>query len=408
MLTNYTSRDARDISALHREFGTAIETALTVPNFDRTPTRRLRIGFLSSDFRTHSVAYFVAPLLHGVKANTADAGYDAVCFALTSTPDDPMTQALRVHASEWHDVGLANDAALDRMIREARIDVLVELGGHFGGNRLGAVARKPAPIIVTAIGYPNTTGLASVDLRLVDSITDPPGSESLSTEKLLRLDPSFLCYAPPVDAPEPRYPAPDRPLTFGSFNAIAKIGDACCDLWAHAMRAVPEARLLLKTKALADDAAREALLARLARAGITADRIELIPSTATVAEHLALYQRIHIALDTYPYHGTTTTCEALWMGVPVVSCVGDRHASRVGKSLLTNVGLPEYAATDFAQFAAICAHFAKHRDQLQTLRNSLRQRMSVSTLTDVSGYPSRFLHAIRAAWIDRCAQPSMQ
>lgn len=404
MLTNYTSQDSQEISALHRDFGAAMGPAPTAPTFDRTPTRRLRIGFLSADFRTHSVAYFAAPLLQGLQATTADAGYDAVTFSLTSTPDDPMTQALRAKADEWHDVGLADDAALDRMIRDANIDVLIELGGHFGGNRLGAVARKPAPLIVTAIGYPNTTGLAAVDLRLVDAITDPPGSESLTTEKLLRLDPSFLCYTPPIDAPEPRDPAPDLPFTFGSFNAIAKIGDACCELWARAMHAVPDARLLLKTKALADDAAREALLARLTRAGISTDRVELIPSTATVAEHLALYERMHVALDTFPYHGTTTTCEALWMGVPVVSCVGDRHASRVGKSVLTNAGAAECVAAEAAQFAAICARFAQYRDQLHTLRTSLRQRMSASPLTDTRAYQTRFLAAIRAAWSDRCAQ----
>lgn len=404
LLTNYTSRSAEEIAELHRAFGSAMGPAPIAPAFDRTPTRRLRIGFLSADFRTHSVAYFVAPLLTAPAATADDAGYESIVFSLTSTPDDPMTKSLRANASAWHDIGLADDAALDRIIRDARIDVLIELGGHFGGNRLAAVARKPAPIIVTAIGYPNTTGLAAVDFRLVDAHTDPSGSEAHATEKLLRLEHSFLCYTPPVDASEPTHPAPDAPFTFGSFNAIAKIGDACCALWATAMHAVPEAKLLLKTKALADETARAALLSRLENAGIARDRVELIPSTATVADHLALYGRVHIALDTYPYHGTTTTCEALWMGVPVITRAGDRHASRVGVSLLENVGLRECIAYDDAHFAAICAALARDAAHLRTLREGMRERMRTSNLTDANAYRARFTSAMRTIWRERCAQ----
>lgn len=404
MLTNYTARSTDEITALHRAFGRAMGTAAVAPNFDRTPTRRLRIGFLSADFRTHSVAYFAAPLLAGVPATSDDAGYDAVVFSLLSTPDDPMSKALRAQANEWIEVGLADDVALDRMIRDARIDVLVELGGHFGGNRLGAIAKKPAPLIVTAIGYPNTTGLAAVDLRVVDSLTDPIGAEDQSTEKLLRLDPSFLCYTPPIDAPEPASPARDTPFTFGSFNAVSKIGDACCELWAAAMRAVPDARLLLKTKALGGECARAALLARLEHAGISRERVELVASTATVAEHLALYQRVHVALDTYPYHGTTTTCEALWMGVPVMTLAGDRHAARVGVSLLTTVGLNDCVATDAVEFANIAAELAQNRAKLEAWRMTLRTQVRTSPLADAAAYRTRFSQAIREAWRERCGR----
>lgn len=257
---------------------------------------------------------------------------------------------------------------------------------------------------MTAIGYPNTTGLTAIDVRLVDSHTDPSGDEALATERLLRLDPCFLCYAPPTDAPAPTTPASHAPFTFGSFNAIAKVGDACCALWARALAAVPDARLLLKTKALADDTARAALLDRLARAGISPERVELVPSTATVAEHLALYGRIHVALDSFPYHGTTTTCEALWMGVPVVTRVGDRHAARVGASLLAAVGLEELVANDDDAFAAICARLARDRAALEALRHGLRDRLRTSPLTDADGYRTRFTRAIRALWQERCAQ----
>jgi predicted O-linked N-acetylglucosamine transferase (SPINDLY family) len=402
MLTNYTSLDADEIASLHRAFGSAMGPAPATPAFDRSPDRRLRVGFLSSDFRTHSVAYFARPLLAASEPRDGDAGYDAIAFSLLSTPDDPMTKALRAQVTEWHDVGLADDATLDRMIRDARIDVLVELGGHFGGNRLAVVARRPAPLVVTAIGYPNTTGLDAVDLRLVDSRTDPPGSETHATERLLRLDPCFLCYTPPLDAPEPTAIAADAPFTFGSFNALAKVGDASCALWAKALAAVPDARLLLKTKALADGAARDALLERLVRAGIAPDRVELAPSTATVAEHLALYGRIHVALDTFPYHGTTTTCEALWMGVPVVTRAGDRHAARVGASLLACARLEELVASDDDAFAASCARLAADRAGLAALRGALRERLRASPLLDAAAYRGRFAHALREAWRARC------
>lgn len=399
MLLNYSDHTSAEIGEWHRRFGAAFLRPQVPIGFDRDPARPLRVAFLSPDLRTHSVAYFALALLRH-----APPDVHTIALSSEATPKDPMTQALRAIIAEWHEVGALDDAALDAFIRQQRVDVLIDLAGHFGGSRITALAHKPAPLIVTAIGYPNTTGLSAVDLRLCDTTTDPAGSEQHMVERPLRIEPSFLCYAPPPDTPEPMLPAAEAPITFGSFNAISKIGDECALLWSRVLAAVPGSQLLLKAKALADEGARTALLARLHGAGIALDRIVLLPSTATVDEHLALYQRVHIALDTFPYHGTTTTCEALWMGVPVVSLIGPRHAARVGASLLGASGLQALIAAHADEFVQICAQLAVDRSKLAELRTSLRAQLQGSALLDAPGYATRFYAALRTAWHQRCAE----
>jgi predicted O-linked N-acetylglucosamine transferase (SPINDLY family) len=296
-------------------------------------------------------------------------------------------------------------ATVEALVRRRGIDVLLELGGHSGEPRLLALAGKPAPVIVTAIGYPNTTGLPAVDWRVVDAITDPPGSERLCTERLLRLDPCFLCYTPPEHAPEPAMPAADAPVTFGSFNNAAKIGPASIALWARVLQAVPGSRLLLKSQTLSDATGRARIERRFAEAGVDASRLELIAYSKTREEHLALYGRVHVALDTTPYNGTTTTCEALWMGVPVVATLGDRHAARVSASLLHAAGHPELVATDADAFVALAAKLAQDRARLTTLRSGLRDTLRASPLCDAPAYAARFHDAIRACWRQWCARP---
>ena len=295
-----------------------------------------------------------------------------------------------------------DDATLDALIRTERIDVLLELAGHTTGHRLAAIARKPAPVIVTAIGYPDTTGLPAVDARLVDSITDPSGTEERCTECLVRLDPCFLCYTPPDEAPEPRMPAADAPITFGSFNNASKIGPSTIRLWARVLAAVPEARLLVKSAGLSDRVTRGSLLQAFAAEGIDAARIDALDLTAGRREHLEAYARVHVALDTTPYNGTTTTCEALWMGVPVITTLGDRHAARVSASLLHAVGHPEWVAKDAADFARIGAALAADRAGLARMRSSLRTRMQASPLCDRAAYGERFHRAVRACWALAC------
>ncbi|MFZ9915950.1 MAG: hypothetical protein ACO3IB_11530, partial [Phycisphaerales bacterium] len=304
---NYSSRSADEIATAHRAYASCVRGPAAAPP-RRARGGPLRVGVLSGDLRTHSVGYFAEVFLR-----RAPGEVEWVVFS-TAVPDagDAMMARFRAEASEWVECAFLDDAALDAAIRARQLDVLLELSGHTSGARLSALDRKPAPVIVTAIGYPNTTGHPAVDARIVDSTTDPEGAERLSTERLLRIDPCFLCYTPPADAPEPEMPAADAPFTFGSFNLSTKVSADTVAAWAHAMRAVGGSRLLVKSRTLEGELAREHFLARLERGGIARERVEIVGYTKGVAEHFALYRRVHVALDTVPYNGTTTTCEALW------------------------------------------------------------------------------------------------
>jgi len=399
MFLHYSGLDSASMLAEHRAFGASLP-APNPPAHTPLHGRKFRIGILSSDLRGHSVASFVEAFLRHVPS---DAEMVAFSTAATGQADD-VTHALRSRFARWLDIAGLGPDALDACIRHERIDVLLELNGHTAGGRLASLARKPAPVIVTAIGYPDTTGLPAVDWRVVDSITDPPGSEHLCTERLLRLDPCFLCYSPPKDAPEPVMPAADAPLTFGSFNNAAKIGPASIELWARVLKAVPGSRLLMKSQTLSDAAGRARIEKRFMEAGIEASRLELVAYSRTRNEHLELYNRVHVALDTTPYNGTTTTCEALWMGVPVVAMLGDRHAARVSASLLQACGHAELVARDADAFVDLARTLAADRTRLSALRTSLRGELRTSPLCDAPAYAARFHAAIRECWKMWCAR----
>jgi len=396
---NYLPLPAEEIAREHRSVALGVRGTPQPAETGRDPERPLRIGVLSGDLREHSVGYFAdAPLAH------MPAGWTLTVFSLHSgSTRDAMRTRFESLADEWVECATLSNEALDAEIRRRRIDVLVELGGHTSGSRLQTLDRKPAPVIVSAIGYPNTTGHPAVDWRLVDSVTDPPGSDSLCTERLARLDPCFLCYRPGEAAPEPTLPEDGTRVTFGSFNLTSKIREYTIELWGRVLAEVPGARLLIKARSLRDPAMRTRLLARLEAGGIDPARVETIAFTPTAAEHLALYSRMHVALDTTPYNGTTTTCEALWMGVPVVSLRGDRHAARVGASLLAAAGCPELVAGDADSFVRIARTLATDRARLAEYRLGLRDRLRASALLDADAYAARFHGAIRRAWQEHCA-----
>jgi predicted O-linked N-acetylglucosamine transferase (SPINDLY family) len=397
-MINYVSRSRDEVFAHHRSFGAACAVRKAAAGAAPDPTRPIRLGILSGDLRDHSVGFFAESLLEHRPPDV-----EAVAFVSSMHPaSDAAWGRIRSRFDRVVDAWTLSDAALDEAIRAERIDVLVELAGHTGGNRLTALASKPAPVIVSAIGYPNTTGLPAVDWRVVDSITDPPGAEAFCTERLLRLDPCFLCYRPPDLDVQPAMPM-DGPVTFGSFNNSAKIGAECTALWARVLQAVPGSRLLVKTQTLADPAVQQAIRRRLAEGGVSEDRVELIAQASTRAEHLALYGRVHVALDSIPYNGTTTTCEALWMGVPVVALLGDRHASRVSASLLSAAGHPEWVAGDADGLVRIAASLAGDLPRLASIRASLRDELRASPLLDSKAYAQRFHAAIRECWRTWCA-----
>jgi len=394
MLLNYVDAPVAQAAAAHRAFGAACAPRSAPAAASPGEDRPRRIGFLSADLKDHSVAFFVESILRA-----RGEGERMVAFSCAPPKaGDAMQARLRPLFDEWVDAWSLDDAALDAAIRARGIDVLVELMGHSGGNRLTALASRPAPVVVTAIGYPNTTGLPAVGWRVVDSVTDPPGSEAACTERLLRLDPCFLCYRPPDDAPEPSMPEEGAPITFGSFNNSSKVSPRTARLWSAVLAACPGSRILLKSMTLADPDVRAAVEKRLVDAGIAAERIELVGATASRAEHLALYSRVHVALDTVPYNGTTTTCEALWMGVPVIALSGDRHAARVSESLLRAAGHPEWVAGTEPAYVDLAAGVARDRARLAEARRLLRDQLRGSPLVDAEAYGARFRAALRHAW----------
>jgi predicted O-linked N-acetylglucosamine transferase (SPINDLY family) len=362
--------------------------------------RRLKIGYVSPDFLSHSVAYFVEPLLKGHDRQAVEV----FCYAEVKRPD-PVTAHLQGLADHWRvTVGLSDDELAQR-IRADGIDILVDLAGHTANNRLLVFARKPAPVQVTWLGYPNTTGLKAIDYRLVDTVTDPVvEANAWASETLVRLEAGFLCYGTFKDAPEPTVPPclKTGTVTFGSFNNPAKVSAATVDAWATLLSRSPQAHLLLKGKPFADPATREMFLARLVERGVAAERVELMATHPNTVEHLALYDRVDVALDPFPYNGTTTTCEAMWMGVPVVTLRGDRHAGRVGASLLNQIDVTDLVANSVEEYVEIAIALANNPVSLGELRRSMRPRMAASSLCDGRAFARKIEGAFRTMWQHWC------
>jgi len=391
----YTETDPSKITAAHAAWAREHGSASVVAPHDPNPNRRLRVGYVSPDFRRHSVAFFVEALL----AHHDPATADVFCYADVARPDD-VTARLQALVPNWHFTHALTHAQLHQHIQNDRIDILVDLAGHTTGNRLPVFAHRAAPIQVTAIGYPATTGLAAMDYRFCDDETDPePKTDAFATEKLIRL-PNLHCYAPPADAPDvaPLPALKNGYVTFGSFNKFAKISPSTINAWASVLAAVPRSRLLLKSKALVEESTRATLAAAFAKRGISSDRLEFAPWAESDAAHLALYGRVDVALDTYPYNGTTTTCEALWMGVPTLSLVGAGHASRVGASLLTLVGLLDWIAMNEAALVAAATSQTQDIEGLAKLRGVLRESVRVSPLYDGKSYARTVEAAYRDMW----------
>jgi protein O-GlcNAc transferase len=386
----------------HREFGAAVEASARVaPAFSQRldPERRLRIGFLSPDLHRHAVAHFLEPILAHL-----DRSQFEVYLYHDHAVTDAMSQRLRAHADRWIPTAGWSAGTLEAQIRADAPDLLIDLAGHTGFNRLPLYALRLAPVQATYLGYPDTTGLTAMDYRLVDAITDPSGeADAFCTETLIRFAPTAWSYQPPATAPEP---AGDRqgPVTFGCFNNFAKITDELMAHWGGLLAAVPDSRLVLKGAGFEAPVIRAEVERRLTAAGIAPHRLELLERTATLEEHLAAYGRVDVALDTFPYHGTTTTCEALWMGVPVVTLAGDRHASRVGASLLTAIGRLEWIAHSPADYRQIAAGVAAAWPRTQAARQELREGMKRSALCDHPGQALRFGAALRDLWRTWCAR----
>ena len=369
---------------------------------NRETGRGLRIGYISCDFRDHVVSRFLYRLFQ----NHDHQQYEIRCYCDVPYPDR-VTESLKACVDGWHDIVNMPDAGVAEMIRGHGVDILVDLTGHTTGSRLLALARKPAPIQISYLGHPGTTGLATIDYRLTDGLADPPGrTEAFYTETLLRLPRTNWCYAPPDDLPEVAAPpvSQGHPLCFGSFNKLSKVAPQTMNLWAQILKDMIGSRLFLKDRALADPLTRERIRREFELRGITSERLDMAGFENDMASHFRMYGRVDIALDTFPYNGTTTTCEAMWMGVPVVTLAGETHLARVGASLLTNVGLPELIASSPQEYISIAAGLAGNHARLQELRGGLRQRMLASPLMDGRQFARDVEAAYRDVWRRWCAK----
>jgi len=372
---------------------------------DRSPDRPLRVGVVSADFYGHSVMFFFEPILeHTDPARTRFWAYQ------TRNPgSDTTTARLRSRFAGWREVFGQPPGKIVEQILADEIDVLLELNGLTTTLKaLEVMNGAPAPVTISYCGYPDTTGSRAVMYRFVDSITDPPGSDEFAVEELVRLDPCFLCYTPQREAP-PENPEPPSArngyVTFGSFNNIQKLNDGVIAAWSRIVNAVPGSRLFLKDFRMREPSLKKELVALFDSAGIPEDRLELYERAKEIPEHLRLYEKIDVALDPFPYGGTTTTCEAAYQGVPTVTLRGDRHASRVGASLLTTIGVPELITSSVDEYVERAVALATDTPALGSLRCSLRRRMIASPLCDAPAFAAKFESALRGLWKRWCQRP---
>lgn len=369
----------------------------------RDPSRKLRIGFVSGDFRDHPIRFFIAPILRHLDRSE----FDVFCYSNCATPDS-STRQLRALAAEWREVSRDTDSELCARIRQDRIDILVDLSGHTTAHRLLVFQNKPAPVQVTYLGYPNTTGLTSIDYWITDRVLHPADTRHRTSEQICRLPRCWVIYEPPPDAPEITERDATGPLTFVSFNALQKLSaDSIC-LWGRVLATLPESVLLVKAGALGGSEEQNFLRNRFAMFGVAPDRVTLMGQVPSIREHLASYGQADIALDTTPFSGGTTTAEALWMGVPVVTMAGDLMISRMSASMLNAVGLDELIAASENEFVRIASELAHNAERRRQLRRDLRKRVAASPLCDGPGLASAIGIAFRQMWTSWCADSGQE
>jgi len=377
-----------------------LRAAWRPPASPADPERPLRLGFISADFGRHPVGYFLIRVLEHLDRHQ----FPVVCYSDRQMPDE-MTARFRAAAAAWRDTESLPDAALAEQIRADRIDILFDLTGHTCRNRLLVFARRPAPLQITWIGYVGTTGLAAMDYLLADRHHVPAEAERHYCERLLRMPDGYVCFDPPTDAP-PVGPLPaltSGRITLGSFNQPAKFSPTLIATWSALLHALPDARLMLKYRGLESPLAAERIHRLFSAQGIDTHRI-LLTGGSSHADLLAAYNQIDVALDTFPYGGGLTTCESLWMGVPVVTCPHTTFASRHALSHLSTLGLTETIARDSQDYVALAAALAGDLPRLATLRRGLRERMAASPLCDGSRFTQNLMHLLRETWRRWCEE----
>lgn len=397
------TKTPQQIFNAHKRYGDTLQSQLPPttnhPN-TKDPHRQLNIGYLSGDLHQHSITHFLEPILK----HTDKTNYQTHIFT-TSIHRDEVTERLNTHADHWHQCNAMSLPQLVEYIKSQNIDILIELAGHFAGHKLPVFAATPAPIQITFIGYGNTTGLSRINARFVDDITDPAGSDHLATEKLIRLPGCFLCYQPPTPQstlPAINEPDPSRPFTLGSFNNLKKLSTPTINLWSKILNQRPNTKLLIKSSKLANDELKTELLQRFAQNNIDPSRLDLRAFSPTTQEHLDTYNHLDLALDTFPYTGTTTTCEALIMGTPTLTLLGQTHAGRVSASLLTAIGRQDLIATSESDYLKKALTHIDQGKPNQSTRQALRTQTLNSPLCDQAPYTTKVEHAYRTLWTQWC------
>ena len=404
MMVYADSVSPQELAEMSRGFGRLI--ADKIPrrhhdHVDRDPDRKLRVGFVSPDFFNHAVNYFFEPLLTlRDREHFEFFGYSNVFRA------DEVTARLKTEFDHWRDIQFTSDEDVADVIQADGIDILIDLAGHTANNRLPVFARKPAPVQVTWLGYPATTGMAAMDYRITDAYAEPMGmTEELNTETLWRLPRIFCCYRPHENSPA----VIDHPpfvdngyITFGCFNNFAKVTDETLAAWAKIMADVPDARLLMEIGSL--DEFRAAVEAKLRAAGLDLSRITLIPRAKE--NQFVLYNRVDIALDPFPCCGGTTSMDTLWMGVPFVTLAGAHFVSRMGVTILSNAGLPELIAQNVDEYVVKVVGLATERDRLRHIRHGLREKVMAMPLLDSDSFARDMQDGLRTMWKDWCGRKS--
>jgi len=396
--------DAETLYKLHSEWGTMfsaqINKKIEAPFKHQYRNRDvLKVGYVSSDFCNHSVGIFMEPLI----AAHDKSRFDITCYSGVTNPDD-ITVTIKKESQRWHNIASLSDEEVAKIIYNDDINILVDLSGHTSGNRLGVFARKPAPVQISYLGYPGTVGLPEIEYRIADNYSEPPSIERYSAEKVVRLSNGFHCL-PNVGVSVPIGPPPvlrNIYITFGSFNNIAKVNDRVVLVWSKILSDLPNAKLILKNSCFRHKQVCNKFLMAFAKHGINVTRIELRDSAKTRALHLNQYNDIDIALDPFPYNGTTTTCEALWMGVPVIGILRDkektRHDERIGLSLLTQIGLPDFVTNSEASYVSIAKSVSKDVARLTIMRKNLRENFKNSSLARIEPFMRDLENAYLYAW----------
>lgn len=364
------------------------------------PDRRLRVGYVSADLHRHPVGYFLEQVL----ACHSSAAVESFCYSNNGYQDD-LTARLQRHADNWREIRLLPDPAVAELIHQDRIDLLIDLGGHSARARLALFGLQPAPVQASWLGYFDTTGLSAIDYLIADRYVAPAGVDQHYVEQIIRLEGHYLCYQPPREAPPVADPPVSRVgrLTFGCFNNLAKLSPETVAIWARLLERLPEARLLLMATAFDDRAVRERQRAGFAAHGLDPNRLEL-RGRAPYSEYLRSYSEVDIALDPFPYPGGTTTAEALWMGVPVVSLAGQTFVSRMGLTYATAAGLADLVSDSPGRYLEVALELASDLPRLAALRRALRPRLRASALCDGPGFTRELEAAFRSIWRAWCAR----